>query len=156
MSEIDRLKGLYTRGQMDRRAFISRALALGLTLPGAMSLAMAAQAATPKRGGKLRIGLTGGATGDSLDPGQILDGFMINVSFGQLRNCLTEVAPDGSLVGELAESWESSPDAISWTFKLRDGVEFHNGKSLTAEDVVASINHHRGKDNKSAAKGIMA
>ena len=35
------------------------------------------------------------------------------------------------------------------------GVEFHNGKTLTADDVVASINHHRGEDTKSAAKPLV-
>ncbi len=81
---------------------------------------------------------------------------MIGVSFGQLRNCLTEIAPDNSLIGELAESWEASDDATEWTFKLRQGVEFHNGKTLDATDVVESLNHHRGEDSKSAAKGIIA
>ena len=57
---------------------------------------------------------------------------------------------------ELAESWEASADAATWTFKLRSGVEFHNGKTMTAEDVIASINHHRGEDTKSAAKPIVA
>ena len=112
-------------------------------------------AATPKRGGRLRLAITGGGTGDVLDPAQTLDSYMINVSFGQLRNCLTEIAPNGELIGELAESWEASADAASWRFKIRQGVEFHNGKTLDVNDVVASINHHRGEDTKSAAKGII-
>ena len=41
-------------------------------------------------------------------------------------------------------------------FSLKKGVEFHNGKTLDAEDVVASINHHRGDDTKSAAKSILS
>ena len=73
-----------------------------------------------------------------------------------MRNCLTEIAPDGSLIGELAESWEATDDAVTWTFKIRQGVEFHNGKTLDANDVVESINHHRGEDTKSAAKGIIS
>ncbi len=40
-----------------------------------------------------------------LDPAQTLDSYMINVSFGQLRNDLTEIAPSGDLRGELAESF---------------------------------------------------
>ena len=67
--------------------------------------------------------------------------------FATARNgYLTEVAADGSLVGELAESWEASADASVWTIKLRQGVEYHSGKTVTAEDVVASINYHRGDD----------
>jgi peptide/nickel transport system substrate-binding protein len=55
----------------------------------------------------------------------------------------------------LAKSWESSADARNWTFKLRQGVQFHNGKTMDAQDVVFSINHHRGENSKSAAKGIV-
>ena len=57
---------------------------------------------------------------------------MLHLQFGQLRNSLTEVAANGQLAPELAESWEASPDAKSWHFKMRKGVEFHNGKSLTS------------------------
>jgi len=72
-----------------------------------------------------------------------------------MRNNLTEVSHTGELIPELAESWEPSDNAVTWTFKLRKGVEFHNGKTLDAGDVVASINHHRGPDSKSAASGIV-
>jgi peptide/nickel transport system substrate-binding protein len=74
---------------------------------------------------------------------------------GALHNCLTEVTTDGELAGEIAESWDSSKDAKTWTFRLRDGVTFHNGKSVSAADVVASIDHHRGEVSKSAAKAIL-
>jgi peptide/nickel transport system substrate-binding protein len=59
-------------------------------------------------------------------------------------------------IPELAESWEASPDAKIWTFRLRKGVEFHNGKSLTAEDVLYSVNLHRGEKSKSAVKSLLA
>ncbi|MGH6930883.1 MAG: ABC transporter substrate-binding protein, partial [Dongiaceae bacterium] len=131
------------------------ATAMGLTVPAALALSDRVLAASPKKGGRLRLASTGAATTDTLDPALILDIYMNLVSFGQLRNCLTEIAPDGKLIPELAESWEASPDAKSWTFKLRQGVEFHNGKTLSVEDVVASINHHRGADSKSAAKDII-
>ena len=64
---------------------------------------------------------------------------------GMVFDCLTEVATDGALQGELAESWETSDDAKVWTFKLRKGVEFHNGKSFVADDVIASLQHHLAK-----------
>ena len=157
MQELKYYSGLLTRGRITRREFMGRALALGATTAMATSLAdTAARAATPNKGGTFRMGLTGAGSGDSMDPAQILDSYMINVSFGQLRNCLTEIDQNNQLVGELAESWEASDDASVWTFKIRDGVEFHNGKTLDATDVVESINHHRGEDSKSAAKGIIA
>ena len=70
-------------------------------------------------------------------------------------NTLTEIAVDGSAIPELAERFESTPDARVWTFHLRQGVTFHNGKSLSADDVVASINHHLSKDSTSAAKTVL-
>ena len=62
----------------------------------------------------------------------------------------------GELIPELAESWDSSGDAKTWTFAIRQGIEFHNGKTLDVKDVVDSLNHHLGEDNKSAANGILA
>ena len=146
----------FETGQVSRRSFMTGALAMGISMTAASAILNKVEAATPKKGGRLRIGLTGGATTDTLDPGQILDLYMLHLQFGQLRNGLTEVGPDGELVAELAESWDASADASTWNFKLRQGVEFHNGKSFTSEDVVASLNHHLGEDSKSAAKGILA
>jgi peptide/nickel transport system substrate-binding protein len=71
-------------------------------------------------------------------------------------DCLTEVTASGELVGELAESWEASSDAKTWTFNLRKGVTFHNGKSFGADDVIASLNMHTEEGAKSAAKPIVA
>jgi peptide/nickel transport system substrate-binding protein len=156
MKQLEYFSNQLTLGKITRREFMGRAAALGVTTALATSLAgKAARAATPKKGGRLRQAITGGGSGDSLDPAQILDSYMIQVSFGMLRNNLTEIAQDNSLIGELAESWDASDDATQWTFKLRQGVEFHNGKSLDANDVVASFNHHRGETSKSAAKGIV-
>ena len=131
------------------------AAALGLTVTAATSLMSDAHAATPKKGGLLRLGVDGGATTDTLDPATFPSSFIIALNFGGLRTCLTEVDNTGQLVGELAKSWTASADAKTWTFKLRSGIEFHNGKTLDAADVVASINHHRGEDSTSAAKSIL-
>ncbi|MBW2611946.1 MAG: hypothetical protein JRD49_00035 [Deltaproteobacteria bacterium] len=43
----------------------------------------------------------------------------------------------------------------AWTFRLRQDVTFHNGKTLTADDVITSFNHHRGDDTKSAGKPLL-
>ena len=56
---------------------------------------------------------------------------------------------------ELAESWEPNADATEWVFKLRKGVQFSNGKEMTAADVVYSINHHRGEGSNSGAQGYL-
>ena len=153
--KVDLLSQHLLNGKVTRRGFMTNAIALGVSLTTASAFMSQAEAAKPKRGGRLRQGVTGGATSDILDPGQILDHYMINVQFGQLRNGLTEVSPTGELIPELAESWDSSSDAKTWTFAIRQGVEFHNGKTLDTQDVVDSINHHLGEGNKSAANGIL-
>ena len=56
----------------------------------------------------------------------------------------------------LAESWSPNADSSEWTFKLRKGVKFHNGKELTAEDVVWSVNHIRDPANGAAGQGQLA
>jgi len=148
MTEKTGLKDILNQHRIDRRSFVQQAMAAGVAATTAATFFDEAKAATPSAGGDFRQGLTGGATSDVLDPAKTLDSYMINVSAGQLRNNLTEISPSGELVGELAESWEASDDAVTWRFKLRQGVEFHNGKSLTADDVVASLNHHRGEETE--------
>ena len=134
---------------ISRRGLMKTGAAAGvLSLTG-----MPARAAT--RGGKLTAGLSGANTSDSWDSRTHSDLFMIASAQGAVFDSLTEVAADGSLVGELAESWEASADAITWTFNLRQGVSFHNGKAFGADDVIASLQMHLGEESKSAAKPIV-
>lgn len=136
---------------ISRRQTLKLGGALGaLAVSGTMSHAQA-----PKRGGVFKVAKAHGATTDVLDPGTYTNGFMTAHGF-IYGNLLTEVAADGSIQPELAESWEASPDAVIWTIKLRQGVVFHNGKTMSADDVIASIDHHRGEDSKSAAKPAVA
>lgn len=155
MKTIDQLSKLYRQGRVSRRTFMQGAVAMGLTISAASTLAVRAEAATPTMGGHMRIGMGHGSTTDSLDPGTFENGWstLTGMTFA---NNLAEVGPDGNTRPELAESYEASADAATWRFKLRSGVTFHNGKTMTAEDVIASINHHRGDASKSAAKGLLS
>jgi peptide/nickel transport system substrate-binding protein len=154
MSTVKELERLLTEGGISRREFLARASALGLMAAVSPALLPRAAEAAPKRGGKLILGSAGNSTTDSMDPGTLAQSMpqMIN---NTIRNMLVEVNYKGEPVPELAESWEASPDAAVWTFKLRKGVEFHNGKTMDADDVVYSFNEHRGADTKSAAKGVV-
>ncbi|MEL7111865.1 MAG: ABC transporter substrate-binding protein [Pseudomonadota bacterium] len=96
-----------------------------------------------------------GSTFDTLDPAIFGEEAVLNVASGQLRNTLIEVNAEGTATPALAESWESSGDAQVWVFRLRQGVEFHNGKSLSNEDVVKSLNHHRTFQSRSQAQAIL-
>jgi peptide/nickel transport system substrate-binding protein len=154
MSKLKELEHLLSQGRISRREFLARASALGLTVAASSALSStSARAAAAKRGGRVRLGSAGGSTTDSMDPGTLMHTMSQTVN-QCLRSHLVEVDYKGDVVPELAESWEASPDAMKWTFKLRKGVEFHNGKTMTAEDIVYSFNEHRGEDTKSAAKGV--
>jgi peptide/nickel transport system substrate-binding protein len=142
-------------GRITRREFIGRAAALGVSAAlTATMLAKAGAAQEPKKGGLFKLGIGHGSTTDSLDPGTWENTFMQSLGslFGEP---LVGIDQKSNVVPALAESFEPSDGAKKWVFKLRKDLAFHNGKSLTAEDVVATYDHHRGKDSKSAAKSIL-
>ena len=89
----------------------------------------------PQTGRSLTAGLGGGTSSDTLDA----HGGVNTLDFGrlnQLYNCLVEYKADGLLRLALAEEVTPSSKATTWTIRLREGVEFHNGKLLTADDIV--------------------
>ncbi|BBU59159.1 peptide ABC transporter substrate-binding protein [Mameliella alba] len=136
--------------RISRRGLLTTGAAAGVL--AASGLPLRAQA---KRGGRLRAALSGANTSDSWDARTHSDLFMIASAQGSVFDNLTEVGADGTLKGELATSWEASPDAKTWTFNLRQGVTFHNGKAFGADDVIASLQMHVAEGAKSAAKPII-
>lgn len=68
---------------------------------------------------------------------------------------LTRTLPDGTLVPMLATEW-SSEDGITWVFKLREGVVFHDGSVMTAEDVAWGINRTIAGDQEGAPAGAQS
>ncbi len=155
MSELSRLTKMFKQNKISRRRFITQVSALGLTAAVSPALLSGtAQASVPKKGGRMTIGCTGGSTTDSMDPGTLTSNMNQNINW-QVRNNLVEIDHNFNAIPELAESWGASADAKKWTFKLRKGIEFHNGKPFTAEDVIYSLNHHRGEKSKSAAKAYL-
>ncbi|CAH2397055.1 ABC transporter substrate-binding protein [Mesorhizobium escarrei] len=111
-------------------------------------------AQTPKKGGRLRVALAAGATSDTVDPAVMDSAFTIPIAYTAF-NHLTETDSSGNVVPELSDEWSSEKSPAEWTFRLRKGVEFHNGKTMTAADVIASLNYHRGENSKSAAKPFL-
>ena len=157
MSDFDTLNSRFGAG-LSRRHLMSGAAALGATttLASGLIIPTAALAAEePKKGGTLRLGLAGGSTTDSIDITSYNDSVMIATSHA-LFNSLVEWAQDGKWVPELAEVVEPKNGAASWIFKLRKGIKFSNGKVFDADDVLYSLNLHRGADSKSGGKGAMA
>lgn len=133
-----------------RRPFIAGTAALGASA----ATTPAALAQVPKRGGHLIVGVASASTTDSFDPTRWIASYPFFVG-NQVYDQLTRVDRQGKIRPALAESWDTKPGAKEWMFRVRRGVHFHNGKELTAQDVVYSINHHRGKDSQSAARSMV-
>jgi peptide/nickel transport system substrate-binding protein len=88
--------------------------------------------------GTMRVAV--GTTLNQLDPAKTTIGdeyIYVHLVF----NGLSRIDPDMTVKPDLAESWSASDDLKTWTFKLRDGVKFHHGRPLDAEDVVATVKH---------------
>jgi peptide/nickel transport system substrate-binding protein len=134
-------------GELDRREFITRATMFGLSL-GTIGLLLGkageanAASAIPqavRAGGTLRVGIT--AWGGSLEPYLLNEGGSLAFA-GIPAEYLTFTNPQGRVVPWLATSWKPNADATVWTFQIRKGVKFHNGKTMTAADVVASMRQY--------------
>ena len=118
---------------LNRRDFLTTTgLALGALGVGSTAAHAQAPQATPKSGGTLVSAQTTEATG--LDP-QLVPAFSRSRRSPLTYNQLVRFEPDMTPVPELAESWQTSPDGLTWTFKLREGVKFHDGQELTSADV---------------------
>ncbi|MEO1398811.1 MAG: ABC transporter substrate-binding protein, partial [Pseudomonadota bacterium] len=151
---LDRLAEAARQGKISRRSFMHYSMAAGLTSTTATGLWTTTAKAAPSNGGTFRVAQHDGNTSDTHDPGTYL-------SFGQIalahthRAYLTMINPDQTLGPDVASEWSATPDAKEWTFKLNPNATFHSGGKVTGADVVASMNHHRGEDSKSAAKALL-
>src|ERR1700760_4930080 len=106
---------------------------------GAKSATSPANAGKPQRGGNIKVGLAGGSTSDTLDPHQGLT-YLDTGRFEALYQPLVKLNKQAKVEYVLAESITPNAALTQWTIKLRPGVTFHSGKTLTAADVVYTIN----------------
>ena len=154
-AQLDFYSGRVTAGKMTRREFMGKAAALGVSAAMASTMfADAARAAGPVRGGTIKIGCSGGESSNTLDPALVASEVPLNV-LRHWGDTLVQVSPTGEIVPRLAESVESSADAKTWHFKIRKGVEFHNGKTMTPDDVMKTIQRHSNEEATSGALGIV-
>jgi peptide/nickel transport system substrate-binding protein len=114
-----------------------------------------AMAQTPKKGGSVRMASNLHGPDDQLNPPLFTS--TIDYTRGRATyNSLIQHSNDLVPQPELAESFESNGDATEWTFKIRKGVEFHDGSPLTADDVLYTMNLHLGEDSTSVVKSVLA
>jgi peptide/nickel transport system substrate-binding protein len=151
----------YRAGKIGRREFVRRGAVVGMSLPLVTFLATACgvgtedleaedkpQTAKPNPGGTLRVG--------QQEPPGALDPVAVNSQAG-----LTILGQTGEFLiwsdrelnpePRLAESWKPNADGSVWTFKLRKGVKFHDGKVMDAEDVASTFDRLADPDNGSNA-----
>jgi peptide/nickel transport system substrate-binding protein len=148
----------YRAGYIGRREFIRRGAVVGMSLPLVGFLASACGSgekepteggapvskAEIQKGGVLRTGLQ--------TPGSALNPIVVNnqgalAVLGQSGEYLIFSDRELKPVPRLAESWKPNSDASKWTFKIRQGVKFQDGKPMTAEDVAATFNLHADPDS---------
>jgi peptide/nickel transport system substrate-binding protein len=108
---------------------------------------------TPKRGGTLVYALTA-------DPphlnAALTNDLNAQQTATQVFSQLIRVNKNAEITGDLAESWSMAPDGLSYTFKIRKGVKWHDGKPLTADDVRWALTEITMKLNPNASTGFAA
>lgn len=89
-----------------------------------------------------------------LDPTAGAAAAIDEIVYANVFEGLTRFGPDGAIEPALAESWEIAPDGLSWVFHLHEGVTFHDGTPLTAEDVVFSFDRAMAEGSLNAQKQL--
>src|SRR5262247_4440650 len=127
MTTRDRAHDLDSHGPSRRDV-----LKAGGAVLGTLAIGRSARAQTPKPGGSIISAQNNEATG--LDP-QLVPAFSRSRRSPLTYSQLVRFDADMNPTPELAESWEVSKDGLTWTFKLRQGVKFHDGQEMTSADV---------------------
>lgn len=153
MKRRSRRSAWSTRGGLSRREFLTltsgTALGAAALLRGPASLPTASAAPAPRRGGTFKIPVTANVT--PWPPIGLIQNLMVNKS---LFNGLVRYSPvDWTPQPDLAERWETSKDGLSWTFYLKKGVTWHDGKPFTADDVKFTLELYADPNVNSILRG---
>ena len=143
----------YSEGGISRREFVRRGTVMGMSMSalgflvsacgsgdkggGTTESTEAQTSAKVKPGGTVKVGVV--TPSGAIDPVKVADEGGLAV-LGQAGEYLVWSNAKLEAVPRLAESWTPNDDASVWTFKIRQGVKFHDGTPMTAEDVAATIN----------------
>ncbi len=156
---IPKLKQQFSDGLCDRRDFLRTATLLGVSAGAAYAFAgklsgetlvTPARADMPK-GGTIRIGMRV----LELTKPHAYSWFESDIT-RQVCEFLTRTGHDNITRPYLAESWEASEDLQTWTFRLRKGIKWHNGRDFTADDAVWNLKHVLDPENGSSMIGLMS
>ncbi len=134
---------------MENKRIIRFRLSMGIILALLFLLLIGSSVASgASPSGVLKQAIHWRISADELDPAYSLHGVGITLPLYLFHDSLIKVMPEGVYTPSLAESWTVSPDAKVYEFKLRKGVKFHNGQTMTAEDVIFSFQRYKGVSAK--------
>ena len=148
----------FVAGRLSRRDFLRRGTAVGLSLPllggilaacGSPPASITASKLTGKAGATIRVGVITPTA--EINPITIADQGGLEC-IDQVGEYLVFTDRQLKYHPWLAESWQPNSDATVWTFKIRQGVTFSNGRPMTVDDVVYSFRSQ--SDPKSAANAL--
>ena len=143
----------FLSGRIGRRQFLRYASVLGFAAPLCAPFAARSAAPIPLEDRTVTVGMT--VPAGSIDPLTVGDTGGVCL-LSQVGEYLALSDPDLHLQPWLAESWQPNRDGSVWTFKLRSGVKFHDGRALSATDVAATINRLADPANGSVALSAFA
>lgn len=143
----DRLVNALRAGHLNRRQFLRWSSILGLSLHLPVGARAQEASPTPVRGGTVRFAVDPAAT---IEPHQLNDDPGIGIVH-QACEMLVDTDYEGVLQPRLATSWTPDETGQRWTVELRQGVTFHNGQPMTADDVVATFQRLVDPDTGSSA-----
>jgi peptide/nickel transport system substrate-binding protein len=160
----------YSAGRISRRDFVRRGSVIGMSIPivgflasacgtgkktgtggggGGTAVQAGGKQVQVRSGGTLKLGMSPGPSTE-IDPLKVADEGGLGI-MSQTGEFLAFSDDKLKLQPRLAESWKPSEDGSVWTFKIRQGVKFHDGTPMTARDVAASINELSDPKNGSNA-----
>ena len=150
------LKEEVRKGNLTRREFMRYASLLGMSAAAAgamigMPWPRKLFAATPKRGGVLKIS----QQIQKIDHPARYSWLQPSNSMRQVLEYMTLTDPDNITRPYLCESWSASDDVKTWTFNVRKGIKFNNGDPFTADDCIFTINQWLDPDVKSSMLGLV-
>jgi peptide/nickel transport system substrate-binding protein len=108
----------------------------------------------PQRGGRLRVGVAGGGSSDTLDAHDPTDNVDIARNFAMYAS-LMRYAGDGTIEPHLAESLEANDDGTEWTLVLKEGLAFHDDSPVTSDSVAFSLRRILDPDDPMRGAGDM-
>src|SRR5689334_166961 len=131
------------------KRFIATVVAAALVVLASDARAQSRPAPSTKPEGEMRWALYVTLAPSWFDPGEVAGGFLTPfwVLYAQ-HDALVKPMPGNLMTPSLAESWTMSKDGLTYEFKLREGLRFHNGDPFTAEDVKFSFHRYRGVSAK--------